>query len=113
MLCLFLLQFHTQVGGKMREEENSPYLALGRRDCARHWLVTSAKRVTDPVLIRSAVVVVGESGECGIGFPGHVGIGGTLTVLQDFDHTPTGHVEVLAGVAAMRPDIADEGTCEG
>ena len=59
------------------------------------------------------MIVVGESGEGDLGFPGHVGIGVTEAVLQDFDHAPAGHVEVLAGVAAVRPAVADEGTREG
>src|SRR5215471_12304314 len=73
----------------------------------------SMKRVTDPVLMRSVVEVVGESGERGLGFPGHVGVGVAEAVLQDFDHAPTGHVEVLAGIAAVRPAVADEGAREG
>src|SRR6266700_1166211 len=73
----------------------------------------STKRVADPVLRRSAVVVVGEYGESGLGFPGHVGVGVTKAVFQDLNHAPAGHVEVLAGVAAVRPAVADEGACEG
>jgi hypothetical protein len=73
----------------------------------------SAKRVTDPVLIQSVAVVVSESGEGGLGFPGHVGVGVAETVLQDFDHSPAGHVEVFAGVAAVRQAVADEGAREG
>ncbi len=59
------------------------------------------------------MVVVGEYGESGLGFPGHVGVGVTKAVFQDLNHAPAGHVEVLAGVAAVRPAVADEGACEG
>lgn len=69
-------------------------------------------RLTDPVLMRSVVVVVGESGEGTLGFPGHVGVGGAFAILQDLDHAPTGHVEIFAGVAAVRPALAGEGAYE-
>jgi hypothetical protein len=63
--------------------------------------------------MQSVAVVVSESGEGGLGFPGHVGVGVAETVLQDFDHSPAGHVEVFAGVAAVRQAVADEGAREG
>src|SRR5262249_50520796 len=63
-------------------------------------------------LLRSVVVEVSKSSEGGLGLPGHVWVGVTKTVFQDLDHTPTGHVEVLAGVAAVRPAVADEGARE-
>ena len=72
----------------------------------------STKRVTDPVLMRSVGVVVGESGEGGLGFPWHVGVGVAEAVLQDLDHAPTGHIEIFAGIAAVRPAVADEGAYE-
>src|SRR5262245_9000531 len=62
--------------------------------------------------MRSAVVVVSESAECRLGFPGHVGVGVAKSVFQDLNHAPAGHVEVLAGVAAVWPAVADEGACE-
>jgi hypothetical protein len=59
------------------------------------------------------VIVVGEYGEGRLGFPGHVGVGVAEAVLQDLDNAPTGHVEVFAGVAAVRQAVADEGAHEG
>ena len=63
--------------------------------------------------LRSAVVVVGEYGEGRLGFPGHVGVGVAEAVLQGLDHSPASHVEVFAGVAAVRQAVADEGADEG
>ena len=59
------------------------------------------------------MVVVGEYGKSRLGFPGHVGVGVAEAVLQDLDNAPAGHVEVFAGVAAVRQAVADEGAHEG
>src|SRR6266581_48656 len=69
--------------------------------------------VADPVLMRSAMVVVGESGERGLGFPSHVGVGVAKTVFQHLDHTITGHVQVRTGVAAVWQMVGCEGVREG
>ena len=58
------------------------------------------------------MVVVGERDEGGLGFPGHVGVGAACAVLQNLDHAPTGHIEIVARVAAVRPTVADEGADE-
>src|SRR5205823_6663016 len=69
-----------------------------------------------PVLMRSAMVEVGESGKRSLGFPSHVGIGVTKTAFEDLDHSITGHVQVqarVAKVAAVRQMVGDEGVREG
>ncbi len=53
--------------------------------------------IANPVLTRSAAVVVREGGECSLWFPGHVGVGVAEAVFENLDHTLTGHVEVFAG----------------
>src|SRR5712692_7343266 len=68
--------------------------------------------VADPVLMRSAMVVVGESGERGLGFPSHVGIGVARTVFEYLDHAITGHVQVRTRVAAVRQMVGCEGVRE-
>src|SRR6266700_337385 len=68
--------------------------------------------VADPVQMRSAMVVVGESGERGLGFPSHVGVGVAKTVFQHLDHTITGHVQVRARVAAAWQIVVCEGVRE-
>lgn len=49
--------------------------------------------------MRSVLVVVGESGEGDLGFPGHIGVSGAFAVLQNLDHAPTVHIESFARVA--------------
>jgi len=58
-------------------------------------------------------VVVGEGGEGGFGFPGHVGVGVAEAVFQDFHHAPACHVEVFPGIGAVGQAAADEGAREG
>lgn len=48
-----------------------------------------------------------------LGFPGHVGVGIARAALQELDYTPTGHIQVFAGIAAVRPAVADEGADKG
>src|SRR5258708_19142089 len=69
--------------------------------------------VADPVLMRSAMVVVGESGERGLGFPGHIGVGVARTVFEHLDHAITGYIQVQARVVAVRQMVEYEGVHEG
>src|SRR4029453_14170546 len=63
--------------------------------------------------VRSAAAMVGERGERGLGLPGHVGVGMAEAALEDLDHAGAGHVQVQAGVAAVRQVVAGEGVHEG
>src|SRR5215472_16920816 len=63
--------------------------------------------------IEKAGIVVAERAERGLGLPGHVRVGAPHAVLEDLDHAPAGHVEVLSGIAAMWQAVAHEGAREG
>ncbi len=58
------------------------------------------------------MVGVGESGERGLGFPSHVGVGVARTVFEHLDHAITGHVQVRTRVAAVRQMVGCEGVRE-
>ena len=48
------------------------------------------------------LVVLGQRGERGLGFPWHVGVGVAMAVLEDFDNGVASQVQVLARVAVGR-----------
>jgi hypothetical protein len=58
------------------------------------------------------MVIVGESGERGLGFPSHIGVGVAKTVFEHLDHAITGHVQVRTRVSAMRQMVGCEGVRE-
>lgn len=66
----------------------------------------------------SGGVALGDGREGGLGFPGHVGIGVSVAVLEDLDYARTGQVEVVAGITigtvrmALEREEEDEGAVD-
>jgi len=50
-------------------------------------------------VVWSAAVVLGEGGEGGLGFPGHVGVGVSVAALEHLDDARAGQIQVVAGIA--------------
>lgn len=80
---------------------------------SRSFHTRNAPGIAGPVLRRSVVVVVGESSECGHGFPSHIEVGVARTVFEYLDYAITSHIQVQVRVAAMRQMVGDEGVHEG